>query len=298
MVLAGVVAAPAAMACDLCSIYAASRAQGGGDTGLFGGVAEQFNRFGTLRDGGHVIQGNGEFINSSVSQIFAGYNINSRASLQLNVPIIYRSFGSATSGRQSESGVGDISLIGSYVAYEKLSEDFTFNWTVLGGIKFPTGNPNRLGDEDFADGIGGHDLALGSGSVDGIVGTGVFTRWKRMFFTGTVQYAIRSEGSFEHRYANDLTWSGGPGVYLALKHSYTLSLQAMVSGETKGKDTFSGVDDGDSAETIVYLGPQLGFTWKDKLGIAAGVDLPVSIYNSGVQVVSDYRVHAAVTWRF
>ncbi|MDB6063997.1 MAG: hypothetical protein JWR26_205 [Pedosphaera sp.] len=298
MVLAGAMAAPAVMACDLCSIYAASQAQGGGSAGFFGGVAEQFNRFGTLRDGGHVIQGNGEFINSSVSQVFVGYNINSRASLQLNVPVIYRSFGSATSGRQSESGVGDISLIGSYVAYEKLSEDFTFNWTMLGGVKFPTGNPNRLGDEDFADGIGGHDLALGSGSFDGIVGTGIYTRWKRLFFAGTVQYAIRSEGSFEHQYANDLTWSSGPGVYLALKHSHTLSLQAVVSGETKGKDTFSGVDDGDSAETIVYLGPQLGFTWKDKLGIVAGVDLPVSIYNSGVQVVSDYRVHAAVTWRF
>jgi hypothetical protein len=83
-----------------------------------------------------------------------------------------------------------------------------------------------------------------------------------------------------------------------LKDDYTVALQCLVSGESKGKDTFSGVDDDDSAETLVYIGPQVNFTWKNKLSAQFGVDLPVSIYNSGVQVTSDYRVRAAVTWRF
>ena len=64
------------------------------------------------------------------------------------------------------------------------------------------------GDPDFAPGIGGHDLALGSGSYDGIVGTGIYGRWKRGFVTASLQYAIRSEGDFQHQYANDLTWMG------------------------------------------------------------------------------------------
>jgi hypothetical protein len=29
-----------------------------------------------------------------------------------------------------------------------------------------------------------------------------------------------------------------------------------------------------------------------------GADLPVSIASTGNQVVPDYRIHAAVTWRF
>ena len=37
---------------------------------------------------------------------------------------------------------------------------------------------------------------------------------------------------------------------------------------------------------------------KSHLSAQAGVDLPISIYNSGVQVVSDYRIRAAVTLRF
>ena len=104
--------------------------------------------------------------------------------------------------------------------------------------------------------------------------------------------------TYFNQYANDLTWSGGPGVYLALQKHYTLALQCVVSGETKGKDTFSGVDDDDSAETIVYVGPQVNFTWRKKLAAQAGLDIPVSIDNTGVQLVPNYRAHVAVTWRF
>ena len=56
--------------------------------------------------------------------------------------------------------------------------------------------------------------------------------------------------------------------------------------------------DEDSAETIVYLGPQINFTWGSKLSAQLGADLPVSIDNSGLQVVPDYRVHCAFIWRF
>ena len=72
----------------------------------------------------------------------------------------------------------------------------------------------------------------------------------------------------------------------------------IASGEAKGKDSFYGVKDNDSAETIVYLGPQLNYTWTDKLSLQAGLDIPVSVDNTGLQAVPDYRIHAAVTWRF
>jgi hypothetical protein len=113
-----------------------------------------------------------------------------------------------------------------------------------------------------------------------------------------MQYAIRSEGDFEHQYANDLVWFGGPGYYLALGHSYTLALEAVISGESKGKDTFSGIPDEDSAETLVYIGPQINFTWSSKLSAQLAGDLPVVRRNSGTQVMPDYRIRAALTWRF
>jgi hypothetical protein len=297
-VLAALSARPV-VGCDLCSIYAASEAQGGTGRGFFGGVAEQYTHFGTVQDGGHEIPSHGQFIDSSVSQVFVGYNFNDRFGLQVNLPVIYRSWGPPPlSG--TESGIGDLSLIGNFTAYRKLSTDFNFSWTLLGGIKFPTGDSSRLNTPDSAlpEGIGGHDLALGSGSYDGLVGTGIFTSWKRLFLTANVQYAIRSEGDFQHQYANDLVWFGGPGAYLALTHKYTLALQLAVSGETKGKDNFAGVDDPDSQETLAYLGPQISFTWGSKLSAQLGVDVPVNIANTGTQVLPDYRIRAAVNLRF
>jgi hypothetical protein len=298
VVLAGACTQPV-LGCDLCSVYAATEAQGGSGKGFFGGVAEQFTHFGTVQEDGHKVASEGQYIDSSVAQVFAGYNFNNNVGVQLNLPVIYRAFGSETI-HGTELGIGDVSLVGTFTAYRHLSERFNFSWTLLGGVKFPTGDSSRLNtpDSELPEGIGGHDLALGSGSYDGLVGTGASGRWKRLFASASLQYAIRSEGDFQHQYANDLTWFGGPGVYLVLGHQYTLSLQAVVSGETKGKDTFSGVPDGDSAETLVYLGPQVNLTWGSRLAVVAGVDLPVSRDNSGLQVLPDYRVRGAVTLRF
>src|SRR5439155_5755343 len=113
-----------------------------------------------------------------------------------------------------------------------------------------------------------------------------------------VQYAIRSEGDFDYQFANDLTWSGGPGYYLALNHDYTLSFQVVVSGEYKGKDTFQGKSAEDTGVTAVYLGPQINFTWRGSLSAYVGADLPVSIDNTSLQTVPDYRIRAGLTWHF
>ena len=288
------------MACDLCAVYAATEAQGGSGTGFFGGVAEQFTRFNTFQvDGREAPNIGDQYINSSLSQAFLGYNFNHRVGVQFNLPVIYRDYGYKTD-RGSELGMGDISLIGNFRLYEKLTEKFTFNWTALGGLKFPTGDSGHLNpaEDDFAPGIGGHDLTLGSGSFDGLVGTGFFSRWKRLFLSGAMQYAIRSEGDFNYQFANDWIWSGGPGVYLLLGHEHTLSVQAVVSGETKSQDTIGGVPTDDTAITAVYLGPQISLTWSSKLSAQVGADLPVSIATTGQQVVPDYRVRAVVMWRF
>lgn len=292
------VAVPSLTACDLCSVYSASEANGSGK-GYFAGVASQFTEFGTLQSDGSEISGNGEYIDSFITQIFGGCNFNKFIGVQLNVPLIYRAYGD-NSHDNSVGGIGDISLVANVALIQKMADDWTFSWTALAGIKLPTGDSSELNTPDSAlpEGIGGHDIALGSGSFDGLLGTGFYARWKRAFFSGQMQYGIRSEGDFRHQYANDWTWSGGPGVYLALADRYTLSLQVECSGETKGHDTFDGTQDPDSAETIVYLGPTIAFTWLEDFSAHVGVDIPVSRENTGTQVMPDYRVHAATTWRF
>lgn len=286
-------------ACDICAIYDATEAHGGLGSGLIGGVAEQFTHFGTLQDGGHKIGGHGEYIDSSISQLFVLYNINKRAGLQLNIPFIHREWGDNT-GHAHTSGLGDISLVGHVALWEKFSENFSLNWNLMGGVKFPTGNSSllALNDADLPTGIGGHDLALGSGSYDGLIGTTVFARYQRWFATANLQYAIRTRGDFGHRYANDFTWIGGPGYYVALKDAYTIAVQFNIAGETKGKDNFYGIPDEDSAATLVYLGPEVNFTWGNKLNVVLAADLPVHRDNTGEQVMPDYRIRAVASWKF
>ena len=313
-VLAGVMAAPA-VACDLCSVYSAMQARGEVEKGFTLGVAEQFTHYGTLQtDGAKVPNDLDQHLDSSISQLFVGYNFSDRLGLQVNLPIIHRSFQRAddagASERGSELGIGDVSLVANFLAYRTATKRFTFAWTVHAGLKFPTGSSDRLREEldeltapplppgAPESGIHGHDLALGSGSVDGIVGTGVFARRRRLFLSANAQYAIRTKGDFDYQYADDLSWWGGPGIFLALNESYTVALQLNVSGEHKGRDTFQDQKADDTGITSVFLGPQVSVTWGERLSAELGVDVPVSIDNTALQSVADYRLRAAVNWRF
>jgi hypothetical protein len=109
---------------------------------------------------------------------------------------------------------------------------------------------------------------------------------------------VRTKGDYDYRFANDLQWQFAPGVYLVLNERHSLALQLVASGEDKSTDTFQGAAAADTALTSVYLGPQFTYTWSDKLSTQVGVDLPVMLDNSALQVVPDYRMRAVVTWRF
>jgi hypothetical protein len=298
-------------ACDLCAIYRSLEAKTAG-AGFNIGVFEQFTHFGTMQQDGHKVDNTfGQTLDSSITQFIVGYQVNDRFGIQLNTPYINRSFKRPTTtgavDRATESGLGDLSLIGHYRVYQHNTEATIFVWDVLGGVKFPTGSSDRIKEELVesepdpgvpASGIHGHDLALGSGSYDGIVGTSLFASWEKLFVSGALQYNIRSRGDFDYRYANDLAWHVKPGGYLWLTHSNALGLQLVLSGEIKGKDDLAGVTAEDTGMTSVFAGPELSYTWKEKLSAEVGAEFPLVNDNTALQLVPDYRIKAAVTWRF
>jgi hypothetical protein len=321
-----------AHACDVCAVYTATELRER-RVGPIVGVAEQFSHFGTLRRSGDEVDNPaGERIESSITQLLLGYTVHPRITFQVNLPVISRSFRrSADEGidRGRERGIGDLSVLGEVEAFSAVTESGVVRLSLLGGVKFPTGDSDRLReelaedhhhgpvDEHAADGdehheeppdgeahehaesgVHGHDLALGSGSYDGIFGGRLFASWRRTFATAKLQYALRTRGDFEYRYADDLTWSGGPGVFLWLGHTETLGLQAILSGETKGKDDLGGEPANDTAITALYAGPGLLFTWGSSLGIEVAGDLPVMQNASALQIVPDYRVRGGASWRF
>lgn len=323
-------------ACDLCGSYSPPLiAPQSGAFPYHVGVAEQFTHFGTLQENGHEI-GNpaDQYLNSSITQLVFGASVLSeRFSLQVNVPLIYRSFkrpeGFATD-QGTVSGVGDLSLLASFVLFQteghchggncEVSKDakggkvatmlagepdFTSSMSIFGGLKFPTGDSSRI-KEEFSEievegapesGIHGHDLTLGSGSWDGVFGLQTLTRYKSLFFQADVQYSVRSEGDYGYRFANDLTWSGGPGVYFLRHDNKVLALQCVIAGETKGKDTFQGESAEDTGITSLYVGPRL-LASLGHVSAEVGLDLPVMMHNTALQAVPDYRIRAGLTYHF
>jgi hypothetical protein len=323
-----------ASACDLCGCYSPSPdAVFASPLGIYAGVSEQFTHFGSLRfDGHHVDNPTGQHLDSSITQIIAGYSfLQNRLTLQLNIPIISRSF-KRPEGFEiehgNESGLGDISLIANYqllryssptppavrpdgksirdkVVVEAAEPDFTMSLNAFAGVKFPTGDSSRL-REEFEEveiegapesGIHGHDLALGTGGWDAIFGTEFYARYKSAFFQVETQFTLRGDGLHSYHYANDLTWSGGPGWYFIRNQRDSLALQFVVAGEYKDTDRFQGRVAEDTGITAVYFGPRiLGSV--GRVSGEIGVDLPVLLDNTALQAVPDYRLRAGVTVHF
>ncbi len=328
-----------ARACDLCGCYTPqletlatpdlSLEHVAWTNGLYGAVAEQFTYFGTVQvDGDEVSNPTNQHLDSSITQFVGGYTFNSRFALQVNVPFIYRSFvrpeGFAID-RGTESGLGDISLLGKVVLFQKSSSaqrvvnfddpksprfverepDFTISGVFIGGVKFATGDSSRI-REEFNEvevegapesGIHGHDLTLGTGSYDAIMGGRVGLRYKSFFFDQEVQFTLRGDGLHHYHFANDLSWSGGPGYYFVRTPRALLGLQAVVSGEYKDVDRFEGYKADDTGITSVSVGPRVVASL-GKISAEVAVELPVLIDNTALQVVQDYRISGAIAFRF
>ena len=186
MILLGASGGPS-LACDLCSIYSATEARGEIGKGFFGGVAEQYTHFGTLQDNGHEVANEAnQWLDSSISQLFLGYNFTERFGVQFNVPIIYRDFRRPEGGiieNGTESGLGDVTLTAHYQVLRYETKKSTLAWTILGGIKFPTKNNDQLTKKTNKikptpkkpkNGIHKHDLALSNGSYNTIIKTNIY----------------------------------------------------------------------------------------------------------------------------
>lgn len=337
-----------ASACDLCGCYtpqiealpqavdpasfgqpSAAPNKAGWLSRSYFALAEQFTHFGTVQvDGSEVANPTGQYLDSSITQLVAGYAFNSRFGLQINLPLIYRSFerpdGFAID-RGSESGLGDISILGKFVVFhqeiggrtalkfddpknphfETQEPDFTVSTVLLGGVKFPTGGTSRL-KEEFNEvevpgapesGIHGHDLTLGTGSYDAIMGGQCSLRYKSFFFESDAQFTARGDGAHQYHFANDISWNGGPGYYFVRNRHTIVGLQCACSGEHKGLDRFQGNVAEDTGITAVYLGPRVVASF-GKISGELSVELPVSVDNTALQVVPDYRLHGSVAISF
>ncbi len=252
-----------------------------------------------------------------------------RFGVQLNVPLLYRSYQRPEGfdiERGHVSGLGDVALLANWVVFKKedywpgcalasdgktiklaprMVPEFSASVNLLAGIKFPTGDASRLAEE-FSEnetegappsGIHGHDLALGTGSYDGIFGVQIFLRRRAVFFQADAQFTLRGDGRYSYHFANDLSWSGGPGIDILRRGADSLALQCVLSGESKDTDRFQGRVAEDTGVTSLYIGPRVLATW-GRMNAEVAVDLPVMMHTTALQTTADYRIRAGFTVHF
>jgi hypothetical protein len=338
--LIALLSAAPALGCDICAVYTGFELQAT-EKGVRLGLSEQLTRMTTLQDNSlEVSNPGGERLESLVTQMLLGYQLNRRFGVQIVVPVISRSFrrvtgvgtvsGNITTESGDVSGFGDMSLLANVLLYNYTSEDALVLVTLYGGLELPSGNSNLLAEEVPAEdppaslrdriddlqnlrgfrakhaghddavpsGIHGHDLALGSGSVDAIFALRTFGTWRRCYADANVQYYRRGRGSFSYEYADLLIAYGGPAYFVVSEDDTTLGLQALFTLETKGKDSLGLQPVDDTGFTGLYVGPALHLTWSTSLSAELAADLPAIQNNTGLQIVPSWRLRFGAVWRF
>lgn len=306
-----------AQACEFCSLYSTSELSGVRSGEISVGVSEEIISYRKTPRGERSSKKDTEFLQDfSSTQLGIGYDISNSFSLQLAIPLLYRDFDQFHNYRgsnESESGIGDMSALLSYAPVQIREAEQTLIWTVLAGVKAPTGDTgdlHRSGVEEVHGhkfvgkhhpafgGTDGSALSLGSGSWDTVLGTALFARQGRSFLRGSIQYALRTEGDFNYRFADVLAFDIGPGYFLYADHGLSGGVRFTLSGEYKGRDVFEGGKVNASQMRDLYVGPEVVVIMDRGLFINVGVDIPTSTVGNEALLVPELRVRAAVTYRF
>ncbi len=319
-----------ARACELCAIYRAADARGEYSSGFTASIAEQYIPYRREQFNGVSFDrpaADREYLDRSMTHVVLGYNATETIGFAANLPIVsqHYHFTEIPDGFHPtlvdghETGVGDLALLGRWQVLDKSDMDRGIVLNLLGGVKLPTGSTDALDRQSSSidryesvvgpghnhdalgpvlSGIHLHDLAIGSGSVDGIFGLAGTLRWKRAFLNHQWQYYLRTEGAGHYKFADEFIGSGGPGAFLWLSKNGTLSVQANVVYDTRGADEYRGKASIHTGFTAWYVGPQVALTLGGHFSAVASIDIPVRETGRGFQNVPEYRLNASVNWKF
>lgn len=314
-----------ARACDICALHGSSVLDPP-RRGFSAHVTQQFTSFNTYEHAGGRSLPVNEWMQSLITNVILGYGFTGPWRVELSMPFVnreYRRLKDQAIDRGDETGLGDAAVTARFTALDRvLSDESLVRVEMFAGLELPTGDADLLREEDIEPsdvaanvtgkppkpahhgggseptGIHDQDLALGSGSVDLLLGVNTFATYRRLFGTTGFQYAVRGHGSHEYRYANDLSFYFGLGGYVLIHEPFDLGLEARLAGETKGNDEQGGETLTGSNLTAVYVGPQVHASYDERLRGSLGVQIPVLQHVQELTLVADYRILASIGWQF
>lgn len=198
---------------------------------------------------------------------------------------------------RSDSGIGDLTLFGRYIAYQSDAPGRTFRVAPFLGVKAPTGRDNAR------DGLGRlpSPIQLGTGSWDALGGVVATYQTLAYQIDGQLSYKANSEAngfrsgnvaaldaSFQYRLWPQTLGGGVPAFLYGV-----LEANLVHAGKNRG----DGIRDPDSGGTTLFLSPGLQYVTR-KWILEAGVQIPVSQNLNGTALENDYTVNAGFRVNF
>jgi hypothetical protein len=201
----------------------------------------------------------------------------------------------------SADGLGDLTLGGAYRFFRRDVERSTTQFSLLGGLKLPTGATD-IEDSNLPrlTGTPGTrlppSLQLGSGSVDGIVGLAGFHNIDRLSFYADVQSKINTEGAQDFRAGNKLFYDLSADYVLLPERNMFLILE--LNGVFTERAEQAGRTVRDSGGHLLFLSPGIQYLPIPPLILELSVQIPVYRDLNGRQLAPDWSVVVGLRYLF
>ena len=236
------------------------------------------------------------------NQLSFTYRVANGLSLALIVPYAHKNESSADlitgPASISNSGTGDISLLGRY----NLLADHKFGDTrilcVTGGIKFANGSTTLTDKGQPAD----PDVQLGTGTTDFMAGAGYLLGFDDWSIGTNVLAGIRGFGSGAngHVYGDNLNYdvTARYRVFDNNAASPTIFGALGIRGEWRGYELQDGQRIEDSGGDVTYIAPGVQVFFTPTISLDATVWVPFVHALNGDQVAETVKVLAGLQYMF
>lgn len=226
------------------------------------------------------------------------YGITAKASVLVNVPLIYKDLRTSAGTHRGDEGAGDITVLGKYRIYTRNYMGATSRFSLIGGLELPTGDD----DESDSQGLLPQTLQLGSGSVDFIVG-GAYTfqsldeEWDADF-----KYKFNQEAN-NFRFGNEFNYDVAyqkrfwpwelpeRGIYSQWNGVLEFNGIYKERNELGGRDVFS------SGGNTLFISPGIQFA-SQRMIFEFSFQYPILQDLKGNQLETDYTLALSLRYNF
>lgn len=216
-------------------------------------------------------------------QLWTKFTVSDKIQIAALVPFQFHD-NEKSSGAQSISGLGDVSVTGFYSLINKVSDNAVWaqNLEVGAGVKLPTGKYNS----NF-NGTVNPSFQVGTGSWDVLFIAEYTLVRESLGWNSSLSYNIKTENKDAYQFGNQFNYNSVV-FYNAKFNKVDIVPQIGISGEVFESNKQFGEDLKDTKGDALFgkIGVEVGL---DKFGIGFNGMLPISQNLTGGKVKADYR---------